>query len=188
MKNNLTNMMGLDFYLSSISVKKYKEVKEQIEPSSIKTTPLLSWDIFSESASEQIIKIRKEREYQSFLAFTEKYSFQNNFNEIFSAHDFEALVMTNLEKQIVWVSKGFKEMTGYHQKFATTQTPAFLQGKKTSAAAKSRIRKRILARQAFSETVINYKKDNTPYTCEIHVYPLFNETTTHFLALEKQIA
>ena len=39
----------------------------------------------------------------------------------------------------------------------------------------------------FTDIVINYKKDKTPYRCEIKVFPLFTENTTHYIALEKAV-
>ena len=187
MKNNLAEMVGLDIYLSSLSLKEYKEIAPEIE-SDHTSTPLLSWDIYSGYSAKKLADLKKAREIEAFKKFAEKFQFQNNFDQIFSSHDFEALVITNLNKEIVWVSNGFKEMTGYSKKFALTQTPAFLQGKDTSLATKKIIRQKLNAQEKFSEIVINYKKDKTPYKCLLNVFPLFNEETTHFLALEKQVA
>lgn len=186
MKNNLGKMMGLDLYFSSLSLEDYQQLAPNIENSPT-TTPLLSWDIFSDCSHKRLSAIKKAREIEAFQKFIAKFQFQNNFNQIFSTYDFEALVITNLKKEIVWVSNGFKEMTGYDKKFVLHKSPDFLQGEKTSAVTKKRIRKNILTNRNFTETIINYKKDNTPYKCELNVFPLYTEKTTHFLALEKQV-
>lgn len=186
MKNNLGKMMSLDLYFSSLSSNEYQQLAPEIEVNNT-ATPLLSWDIYSEHSSKRLAEIRKQREIKSFFEFANKFQFQNNFKQIFSAHDFEALVVTNTAKKIVWASTGFKKMTGYSKKFVIDKSPDFLQGEQTSAETKARIRKHILANQPFSETLINYKKDNTPYRCRLDIFPLYTKKTTHYLALEKQI-
>ena len=65
MKNNLTDMMGLDLYLSQLTDKKYQKVKPQLETASTKTMPLLSWDVCMQGQSKQLEAARKrmERDY-----------------------------------------------------------------------------------------------------------------------------
>ena len=106
---------------------------------------------------------------------------------IFSEHDFEAIVITNRHQKIQWVNNGFTKMTGYSKKYAINKRPTFLQGKLTSDKTREVIRKHIHANKPFKEIIVNYRKDKTPYKCEISVFPLYNEKTTHFVALEREV-
>ncbi|WP_338791669.1 hypothetical protein [Bernardetia sp. MNP-M8] len=42
-------------------------------------------------------------------------------------------------------------------------------------------------RRPFKISVVNYKKDKTPYTCQVQIFPLYSNEVTHFMALETQI-
>ena len=54
--------------------------------------------------------------------------------------DYEALVLTKANQSIVWVSDGFKDMTGYSKTFAIGKRPKFLQGEETSSATRKQLR------------------------------------------------
>ncbi|MBD0776970.1 hypothetical protein HPE56_04115 [Maribacter sp. ANRC-HE7] len=47
MKNNLSEMMGLDIYLSSLSTDGYHKIEDLVKPQESRIMPLLSWDIYS---------------------------------------------------------------------------------------------------------------------------------------------
>jgi hypothetical protein len=78
-------------------------------------------------------------------------------------------------------------MTGFNKNFAINKTPSFLQGANTCSKTRARIREKIRANEPFREVVINYRQDKSSYKCEINVFPLFNENTTHYMALEKVV-
>ena len=111
----------------------------------------------------------------------------NNIDEIFKDHTFETIVLTSKQQEIIWVNDGFKKMTGYSKNFAINKTPSFLQGAETCEKTKQRIRKKLQSNKPFTDLVINYKKDQTTYECEITVFPLHNKDTTHYIALEKAV-
>lgn len=187
MKHNLADMMCLDLYLSSLSEEQKKDIDLNIPESNAKIMPLLSWDIYSQNFYNEAERLKKENDIEEFTALAKKLNWQNDIESIFKDQAFDALVITNLEKQIVWVNNGFSDMTGYTKKHAINKTPAFLQGAETSAETKKRIREKILQNVPFTDVIINYKKDNTPYKCEIKIIPLYNSETTHFLALEREV-
>jgi hypothetical protein len=78
-------------------------------------------------------------------------------------------------------------MTGYTKKEAINRTPRFLQGENTSLKAKKNIKQQLKSNTPFKEVIINHKKDNSSYKCEVKIYPLYNKETTHYIAFEKQV-
>jgi hypothetical protein len=41
--------------------------------------------------------------------------------------------------------------------------------------------------EPFTEVITNYRKDKTPYKCEVKIIPLYKEKVTHFLAIERKV-
>jgi PAS domain S-box-containing protein len=180
------NMQCLDIYLSSLSQEEYEEIEDEITVSDIKVMPLRSWDIYNEHFAEQLLNLKQEKAIKSFKKLAKKFDWKNNWKEVFQNKSFDALVLTNQEAKIQWVSEGFTDMTGYSSKFAINKTPHFLQGKETDRAVLNRIKHKLSRDEPFTEVLVNYKKDKTPYKCEISVIPLINDRITHYLALERQ--
>jgi len=112
----------------------------------------------------------------------------NDINKAFEINDYEALIITDSNQNIIWVNNGFTQMTGYSKTFALNKTPRFLQGDKTSIYAKKRIRQNISKNKPFREVIVNHKKDGSTYKCEVKILPLFNKNeTTHYMAFEKRV-
>lgn len=184
MKNNLTDMMCLDVYLSSLNKEKYNEVKALLQPSTKQNVNLLSWGIH-----DLFYNKKTKDDINTLQVLASNFNWKNEIAEILNENPYESLVITNVSKKIIWVSDGFKKMTGYDKEYALQKTASFLQGKETSEATKSSIRKKILANKPFKEVIINYRKDKSAYKCELNVFPLFSKKgTTHFLALEREVA
>ncbi len=154
----------------------------------MKNPPLLSWDIYSEFYFRHLKQIERKTEIEKLTFLAEKFQWKNNISHLINRNDYEAIIVTDINRKIIWVNNGFTEMTGYSKGFALNRTPVFLQGKETSSNTKERIRNKIKLNKPFKEVITNYKKDNTPYKCEIQVIPMYNKITTHFMALEKQVS
>lgn len=187
MKNNLSDMMCLDVYLSNLPKEEYETVKHKIGKSKSKPMALLSWDIFMDGYQKRMIEAKKEKELKEVLSFAKKFNWKNDLNLAFSENDYEALIITDKHQNIIWVNDGFTSMTGYSKKFAVNKTPKFLQGEETSLKTKKLIKGKLAENKPFKEIIINYKKDNTTYNCEVNIIPLYNENTTHFIAFERQV-
>ncbi len=99
-----------------------------------------------------------------------------------------AIIVTDLAQKITWVSQGFQRMSGYAQEEAYGRHPNFLQGEKTSSQTRQQIRQHLADSQAFSGTVINYRKSGKAYLCAIHLFPVFNQSRdlVNFIAMEKE--
>jgi len=147
--------------------------------------PLMSWDI---SNPIHTMGSSKAKELATLMKFSEENDWQTDLTKELSG-GYQALVLTNLDQRILWVSEGFHTMTGYPLEAAIGKKPSFLQGPNTSEYSKIRIRKMLAIGSRFSESIINYRKNGEEYQCQISVIPLvdLSQTTTHFLALEKEI-
>ena len=187
MKNKLANMMCLDLFLSSQSEEDYKEIEQHIIPSESIKFPLKSFALYTDYFSAEMNNLDRENDINMVKEFASKYNWSDNLDNIFKNEDFEAIVLTNKKQEIIWVNDGFKEMTGFNKKFALKKTPSFLQGANTCEKTRDNIRKKIQLNKPFIGTVINYKKNKHPYRCEIKIFPLFSENTTHYIALERAI-
>ena len=187
MNNNAANMMCLDLFLASQDEQEYAATKKNIIPSEFLQPELISFNLYIDYFSIEINKLNRENDINKIKAFASKFEWIDNIDKIFEDETFETIVLTNEQQEIIWVNDGFKKMTGFNKNFALKKTPSFLQGKYTCPKTRARIRKKIRNNEAFKEVVINYRQDKSPYKCEIKVFPLFNEHTTHYIALEKVV-
>lgn len=188
MKNNLSDMMCLDMYLSGLSKKEQKKLSKYIKPKKSLIPPLLCWDFYYPAFRNLLNKGTIETDLKSLDKFSKKHHWDIDLNNVLSTYQYEALVLTNDSKTILWVNAGFTKMTGYSKTFALSQTPAFLQGEKTSEEVKKRIRNKIQLKESFKEELVNYRKDGSEYLCEVRIFPLVGKDSMHFLALEREIA
>ena len=183
MKNDLNDMMCLDIYLSSLDEDKYQKATSLINPTKAQNINLLSWgiqDLFTDNTLLDDLK--------KIHTLAKNFDWKNNLNSILKENLYESLVITNSDKKIIWVNSGFKQMTGYENEFAIGKSPIFLQGEKTTETSKEKIRKKLLKNNPFKEVIINYRKDQSTYKCELKIFPLYSKNeTTHFLALEKEV-
>jgi PAS domain S-box-containing protein len=187
MKYDLSDMMCLDIYLSSLSDKEYSQTIQEIKPSNAKSMPIISWDIFSQHNSKTLENIKTNSDIETVKAFAKEGEWKNEIDTIFKDQDFEALIITDATQKILWVNDGFTEMTGYSKSFAINKKPHFLQGSSTLPKTKKRIRKKLNSLKPFTEIITNYRKDKTPYECEVKIIPMYNKDVTHFLAIERKV-
>lgn len=150
--------------------------------------PLLSWDIYIQQYFKSLRHFEKQTELADLINLSKKFRWETDLNSMINDNDYEAIVVTDKDQNIIYVNSGFTEMTGYSKKFALKKKPSFLQGKATSEKTKEQIRKHLKEDIPFKEVLINYKKDKTPYKCEVQIIPLFGKNTTHYIALERQVS
>ncbi|WP_162555652.1 PAS domain-containing protein [Reichenbachiella versicolor] len=164
-----------------------KEKKSKTQTPQVNPMPLMSWDIFMFEYQRRLVQFKKESEMKKVLSFTKKFNWKNDLITEFSKNHYEALIITDRNQNIIWVNDGFTTMTGYSKRHAINKTPRFLQGDQTCQETKKRIRQKITQNQPFHEVVVNHRKDNSLYKCEVKIIPLYNEDTTHFIAFERQV-
>jgi len=153
--------------------------------------PLMSWDIAS-GKPEFLYTNNPEamREWQSLKRLIQQmdWIFPVDVTPYLCLQK-RAVVVTNLNKEIVWVSRNIESMTGYSPAELMNRKPDFLQGEATDQCILQHIRQRLKAQKSLTAQLVNYRKDGSTYVCELRVYPLLNhkQTITHFIALEKEI-
>jgi PAS domain S-box-containing protein len=85
------------------------------------------------------------------------------------------VIITDHKERIQWVNKAFERVTGYNLGEAKGKNPGdLLQGKKTDSHTVKRIAKRIAEEKPFTERIINYSKDGTPYWIQMDITPIKN--------------
>ncbi|WMN11383.1 PAS domain-containing protein [Marivirga salinae] len=186
-QNNLSNMMCLDIYLMDLSPQEYHKMHTKIldTPKDFKNV-LHCHDIAAMSNANVLSKIKID------LSCLEKYAQRNRWQENIQKilkNPFEALVLTNLEKEILWVNSGFEAMTGFKAQEAVGLTPTFLQGKNTDSNTRSIFRQKLQEDRNFSISIKNYRKNGEEYDCKVDIFPLHDSENriSHFLALEQEI-
>jgi PAS domain S-box-containing protein len=187
MKYNLKKMMALDLYLTTLNQDNSDTIAGLVEGTTNFVMPLMSWDFHSKNFNRQLQVAQREQDILKVVHLGQKYNWKNDVQSIFKQNEFEALLLTDHEQRIVWVSDGFTAMTGYYKKEVLHKTPRILQGADTSVKSKKRIREKLSTDMSFSEIITNYKKDGSPYKCEVKIFPLKTDETTHYLALERQV-
>lgn len=79
----------------------------------------------------------------------------------------EAVVLTDADldngPRFLFVNEAFERMTGYEASEVIGETPRILQGPGTDRATRDRLRRDLDTTGRFEGTVINYRKDTTPY-------------------------
>ena len=182
------NMMCLDVYLSSLSKEEYEMVNKNIIRTNRPVAPLLCWEFYYPEYRRMLKKASTNLDIQSLTEYSLTHNWNTNLEEILNKFPYEALVLTNASKKILWVNNGFTEMTGYSKSQTINRSPSFLQGENTSEEVKKRIREKIQNEEPFIEEIINYRKNGSEYNCEVRIFPLSGNNSMHFLALEREIA
>ncbi|GAB3314979.1 hypothetical protein GCM10027299_03800 [Larkinella ripae] len=136
-----------------------------------------------------------QRELAKLSQFTTAFDWQLTRNYEKALRDGFTLIVANTAQSILWVSHRFFAMTGYTSREAVGQTPRFLQGPGTDPA-QVRLLSDALAQahhtpvaHPIHHQLVNYRKDRTPYLCDIEIDPIRNRQgeLSHFIAVEKAI-
>jgi PAS domain S-box-containing protein len=72
----------------------------------------------------------------------------------------------------VYVNPAFERLTGWPARLVLGQSCALLQGPGTDPAAVARLRAALAAGRAISETLLNYRRDRTPFWNALSLTPL----------------
>lgn len=154
--------------------------------SPILSAPLLCWDI----ANPQLGKNQQlAYDIQTFaqLKTDHDWQFETDLRPLLVEN--KTVVVTERTSRIIWVSNSFSNLTGYQPTEMMGKSPALLQGPLTSLRTKTLVRQKLARFEAVTVTIQNYRKDRTPYWCQIAIHPLFTTQAecTHFIAFEKEL-
>lgn len=185
---NFNNMMCLDVFLLSLPEDRHAAVNDHIQPSTVNFS-LLSLDVLAMHLLEQKESCIKEADFATLHKFAHQFGWQVDLPALL-AWPYTAIVLTTVYQQILWVNKGFTQMSGYSKSFAVGRKPSFLQGEKTCRQTLNRIRLGLQKQLPISESLLNYRRNGELYLCQIRITPLMNSQgeVTHFVALEEELS
>lgn len=90
---------------------------------------------------------------------------------------------------IVYVNPAMETITGYSASELLGQNPRILQGMDTDGITIDEINQALTRKQPSRTIILNYRKDGTPYWCEISISPVRNPggQTTHFVGIIQDV-
>lgn len=90
---------------------------------------------------------------------------------------------------IVYVNPAFTSMTGFDRTEVVTRNCRFLQGEDSSEETINEIRQTIATGASGTFTILNYRKDGTPFWNQLSLSPIFDNdgALTHFISLQSDI-
>ncbi len=102
-----------------------------------------------------------------------------------------SLVITEARRgaPIVWVNEAFTRTTGYELDEVVGRSPNVLHGPGTDRVAAARIGEAVRAGRNTTETVLNYKRDGTPFWNQVSVSPVPDEDgrVTHWVGIQVDV-
>lgn len=100
------------------------------------------------------------------------------------------VVITDLERRIVWVNEAFERTSGYALDEVRGRVPGdFLQGPRTDRATVARLREALARHEACRVEVLNIAKDGREYWLDVEIQPVRDAEgrPTGFIAIESDI-
>ncbi|MED6110226.1 hypothetical protein PIB30_041030 [Stylosanthes scabra] len=131
------------------------------------------------------------------IASTSLTAIQNSFDAVYSRYAREALdelpdnfTITDPSipgHPIVFASQGFLKMTGYDRDEVVGRGGAMFQGERTSRRSVMDVREAVRNERSCQVSLLNYRKDGTPFWMLFHVSPVFGRDSggvVHFVAVQ----
>ncbi len=93
------------------------------------------------------------------------------------------------DNPLIWVNSAFEQVSGYSADEVLGRNCRFLQGQGTDPGFVPRIRAAMLARETFADTVLNYRKDGTPFWNQLVISPVLDAdgAVTHFVGIQADV-
>ncbi|WP_338781639.1 PAS domain-containing protein [Metabacillus sp. FJAT-52054] len=93
------------------------------------------------------------------------------------------------ENPIVYMSRGFTEVTGYTEEEVLGKNCRFLQGEKTDQKEVDKIREAVQEKKSVSVTLLNYRKDGTLFFNQLNIDPFYieEENRYYFIGVQKDV-
>ncbi len=91
---------------------------------------------------------------------------------------------------LIYVNPAFEQITGYSAAEVLGYNCRFLQGNKTSQPSVAQLRAAIKAGEHCTVTLLNYRKDGTPFWNELTISPIYddNDNLSHFVGIQADIS
>lgn len=89
----------------------------------------------------------------------------------------------------IFINPAFTQITGYQSEETIGRNCRFLQGPETDPATVQKIREAITCREPYECTLLNYKRDGTPFWNELRISPVFDENgeLINFIGLQSDV-
>ncbi len=90
---------------------------------------------------------------------------------------------------LIWVNPAFERVTGYSAQDVLGTNCRFLQGPQTDRAVVARIRAALDTGSTIADTVLNYRKDGTPFWNQVVISPVLDEdgVVTHHVGIQADV-
>lgn len=107
-----------------------------------------------------------------------------------SAHTSIVITANAYDFPIVYVNAAFSSMTGYTTAEVLGKNCRFLQGPETEPEARKKLRDALRKAEPVSVTLMNYRKNGTPFYNEVTLSPIRNHAgeVTHILGLQADVS
>ncbi|WP_218160654.1 PAS domain-containing protein [Spirosoma endophyticum] len=101
----------------------------------------------------------------------------------------DTLIITDLQKNILWTSQNFESLTGYPLEEVVGKSTKLLQGPGTDRTTVQYVGEQLASSQPVEVELLNYRKGGSPYLCYMHIEPLYSRqgALTHFSAIERDV-
>jgi PAS domain S-box-containing protein len=99
------------------------------------------------------------------------------------------IIITDPDGRIEWVNENFSKVCGYTLPELRGKKPGrILQGPSSDPIAEQQLHEAIQTAKPCECTILNYKKDGTPYTVKISLGPIYEGMKLHgHLAVEQVV-
>ncbi len=150
--------------------------------------PIISWDLFG-PYFDKVCNHYNDINALKNLAEDNQWSYADVFNEELIQKE-HIIVVTDSRLNIVHATHNIFGMNGYTADEVLGEKPKMFQGEGTCKETTNYISKAIKNKAPFEATILNYRKDGSPYRCWIKGEPIFNKKgkVVNFIAYEREVA
>lgn len=99
MKNNLSDMMCLNIYLSGLSDLEYKKVQKHLKPSKRVMPPLLCWEFYYPEYQRMLNRATINADLKALHKYSGKFNWRIDLDKTLNAIPYDALVLTDETKK-----------------------------------------------------------------------------------------
>ncbi|WP_438422480.1 PAS domain-containing protein [Aquimarina macrocephali] len=158
-------------------------VAKYYEKTSNHVLPLVSWEFYGEHHT--VLESFKE-DFSALKKITKNWNFTRDYYQEFIQEQ-SVIVITNPNLKIVYASQNIQKLSGYSPSEVIGNSPKIFQGEDTCTTTSSKIRNAINNEISFEVSILNYKKDKTPYICLIKGFPVHDKhgKLVNYIAFEK---